>query len=821
MATETVQLRLDASQAITALDGLKTAVAGVVSALAIGQFTKFADEITRVTNRLLILTPSIEQANRQFDALASIAIRTGAPLEGVNNLFFRVARSADQLGISTREAAQITESISKALSMTGQSALEANGPLLQLGQALASGRFQGDELRSILEGLQPVAQALAAEMDVPIGALKELGSQGKITADVFVRAMRRARESIDEQFGRTTLTIEQRFEGVKVAGQVLFREFDKQTGTSQRVGLAIEYLGYQIFLLSKNIGPLVEKLKLAFQVIGAIVAALGFAKLMRAVGGIVGLFDSLVLNVRKTWKAFTFLGDAFNKIPKIAAAVNAGIIPLRRALEYFIKPISILITQIGTLGSAVAAFFGIDQLIESFKKFTDKGGEAENAVAEYRKELEKLREGLPDEAGAALPVIDIQGAEKLQTRLDNLRDRIKEIAVDYATFSDELEVNNQLQIDSIGLSDDQIQLNEALLNVRTRAADAVREYASIFENLKEDEQGLKPIIIEQIQAILARAAADEVSTERSIAALQDYAQKQRDVARELELITKAEQDAFDLDKLTQSISTIGLYGDELERTQMILEVSNQLRSELLRIGEAERKLIEDKIKLGEEEFNKQLAHLETLRQRAYEFADTRLTLETKVIEATQAAQDNWQGKLKEQLTELAESVSPAKTAVDLFGSVVSGIDRALTDFVEKGKFNFKDFARSILRDMALIVARAMVMRAILGAVGMIFPGSVTGLSALMNAAPRRAGGPVSASNPYLVGEAGPELFVPRSAGQIIPNNQLAMAGGGTTVNYNISAVDASSFRSLVARDPQFLYNVTEVGRRSNPARRLS
>jgi hypothetical protein len=65
--------------------------------------------------------------------------------------------------------------------------------------------------------------------------------------------------------------------------------------------------------------------------------------------------------------------------------------------------------------------------------------------------------------------------------------------------------------------------------------------------------------------------------------------------------------------------------------------------------------------------------------------------------------------------------------------------------------------------------------------------------------------------------------MPTNAGKIIANNQL---GAGqqvvhTTVNYAIQAVDASSFRSLVARDPSFIYAVTEQGRRSQPTRRSS
>jgi phage-related minor tail protein len=90
-----------------------------------------------------------------------------------------------------------------------------------------------------------------------------------------------------------------------------------------------------------------------------------------------------------------------------------------------------------------------------------------------------------------------------------------------------------------------------------------------------------------------------------------------------------------------------------------------------------------------------------------------------------------------------------------------------------------------------------------------------------------AGGSVMGGTPIMVGERGPELSVPSSAGKIVPNNVLngsaagqgsVNGGGQTTVNYNIQAVDASSFRSLVAKDPSFIYAVTEQGRRSQPTR---
>jgi len=74
------------------------------------------------------------------------------------------------------------------------------------------------------------------------------------------------------------------------------------------------------------------------------------------------------------------------------------------------------------------------------------------------------------------------------------------------------------------------------------------------------------------------------------------------------------------------------------------------------------------------------------------------------------------------------------------------------------------------------------------------------------------GGPVMRNRPYLVGEKGPEIFVPNSMGGIVPNHAM----GGTNVTYNINAVDAPSFQQLVASDPEFIFAVTQAGARRLP-----
>jgi tape measure domain-containing protein len=88
----------------------------------------------------------------------------------------------------------LTESISQALRLSGASATEAQSSLLQFGQALASGVLRGEEFNSVVENSPRLAQALADGLNVPIGRLRKLAEEGRLTADVVVNAPTRTRQ---------------------------------------------------------------------------------------------------------------------------------------------------------------------------------------------------------------------------------------------------------------------------------------------------------------------------------------------------------------------------------------------------------------------------------------------------------------------------------------------------------------------------------------------------------------------------------------------------------------------------------------------------
>jgi ABC-type transporter MlaC component len=134
---------------------------------------------------------------------------------------------------------------------------------------------------------------------------------------------------------------------------------------------------------------------------------------------------------------------------------------------------------------------------------------------------------------------------------------------------------------------------------------------------------------------------------------------------------------------------------------------------------------------------------------------------------------------------------------------------------------FQDFFKKMVKQILADILRLQIIQPILGSLfGLSFGagGSVTGMDfggsffGGLFGGGKANGGPVMKNRPYIVGEQGPELFMPTAGGNVLPNSAL----GGGQVTYNINAVDARSFKELVASDPEYLYNVTQVGARRQP-----
>ena len=170
--------------------------------------------------------------------------------------------------------------------------------------------------------------------------------------------------------------------------------------------------------------------------------------------------------------------------------------------------------------------------------------------------------------------------------------------------------------------------------------------------------------------------------------------------------------------------------------------------------------------------------------------------------------------------ELAESLQRMQ---GIYDAVWGNMSSAIENFVRTGKFSIKDFTRSVIQDMLIMQMKLQAMTLIRGLLGSFFAGPMgpiqgaqpLGPSFNQYLAPRASGGPVAAGSPYLVGERGPELFMPSGSGTIIPNNMLANNAGTTNVTNNyINAIDAKSFEQRLLESSSTIWSANQYANKS-------
>jgi tape measure domain-containing protein len=151
--------------------------------------TQTADAYKLMEARLKLATGSQDEFNRAQQELSRIAGATATPMESLVTLYGRISRPLKEAGRSQEDILKVTEAVATAFRVSGASAAEAENGVVQFAQALGSGALRGDEFNSVAEQAPRLMQALADGIGVPVGALKELASQGKLTADVVTNAL--------------------------------------------------------------------------------------------------------------------------------------------------------------------------------------------------------------------------------------------------------------------------------------------------------------------------------------------------------------------------------------------------------------------------------------------------------------------------------------------------------------------------------------------------------------------------------------------------------------------------------------------------------
>lgn len=217
---------------------------GMTSALAAAKAViGKADEWTNLNNRLRLVTKDQAAFVAAQQDVLQIAKATRQPLSATAELYQRIAMNQEALGLSGAGLARVVETISKTMVISGSSAAAAEGALIQLGQAFASGTLRGEELNSVLDGAPALAQAIAKGLNVPIGKLRELGQAGQLSADQVVKALQQQAAAVDDDFGKMTATVGQSMTQLNTNLSEMVGRADEATGASQSLAAGIGLVG--------------------------------------------------------------------------------------------------------------------------------------------------------------------------------------------------------------------------------------------------------------------------------------------------------------------------------------------------------------------------------------------------------------------------------------------------------------------------------------------------------------------------------------------------------------------------------------------------
>lgn len=167
------------------------------------------DAYSNLQNRLRLVTTSQQELNKATEDTYKIALKTYQSWDSVVQVYQRFSDNAKTLNIDMAKTAQLTETVSKAVAISGASTQAAEAALTQFGQALASGVLRGEELNSVMEQTPALAKAIAQGMGITVGQLRSVAAEGKITSDVLVKALGSAAADVDSKFSKMQMTIGQ------------------------------------------------------------------------------------------------------------------------------------------------------------------------------------------------------------------------------------------------------------------------------------------------------------------------------------------------------------------------------------------------------------------------------------------------------------------------------------------------------------------------------------------------------------------------------------------------------------------------------------
>ena len=421
-----------------------------IAGFGVNQLKGFADGYTEIQNKLRLVESASISSSKGLNNVFDIALKTNQSINATSGVYQRFAQNAETLKISQAQIASLTETVSKAVAVSGASAGAADAALTQFGQALGSGILRGDEFNSVMEQTPALAKAIATGLGVTTGELRNMAKEGKLTMDVLVPALERAKESVDDQFNTRILTISAAFENLNTSAIKWIGELDKSTGASEAFAKAINEIANHL----------------------TIVASLA------AGAGVIWSVGKI-----RTWIAASIQASA---AMSAQAAATRNLTAAQQALTATGKGLG---GALGFVGGPLGLLtLGLSAGVGVFLDYQQKTEAARQELLSFADSLDVTTGKLANTSAA---VLDGMKA-KLEQSITAQKDEIKRLEEEYEKLNRIIEQGKQIAQQS-GKSEDSAYLS-ALAKATQDLAIKKAELAKANEKLTKSEDDLKTII---------------------------------------------------------------------------------------------------------------------------------------------------------------------------------------------------------------------------------------------------------------------------------------------------------------------------------------
>jgi lambda family phage tail tape measure protein len=583
-----------------------------------------------------------------------------------------------------------------------------------------------------------------------------------------------------------------------------------ETGLAETFGGAAEAKANSLTQAMSNFRDTINN---AIDTLGRFGLNTSFANFINALGAAIQDLEPAIAMIGiQLAKAFEFLAENIKIVVALAGAFVAVL--AIGTLVGIARGVYAVVTAFGLLAKSpvlkaiqvlAGAFAGTMVILGLQKDKVDEATDSYDKFAEALKEANRTGLGLPQGKLNPIGPNAMGQVDSLNAALIRARAELDNTVNAYQRQNSELIKRLGFERDIIGVNEQQRTVKQALFDLESNYLNEVGrlldDYRIKNQSKNSEDQKQLPLIRDAIQRV-TQSYSEQIKTVEQLTN-QNYllaeAEKQRLAFAEFAIrsqldssqeLRKIQDDIakISLSEIEKKYYDVGVAARESAKSAIDAENSRRRSLKIAEMTADEEQRYYDQASRGNQALTQQIAQL---------------------YEQSRQFGTGWKSAFQ-QYTD--EATNAAKAAESIFRKATQGMEDALVNFAKTGKLEWKNFVLSMVEELLRSQIRQLMANLFNigssgGNSGSGFFGKLLGFA---------NGGIIPTNGPVLVGERGPEIISGASGRVVTPNEQL---GGTSMVTYNINAVDASSFKSLVARDPGFIHAVAQQGARTVPARR--